>query len=249
MSLFRSRTRRIDGRQYTVVATAVDEGMRRALDRRPRAVHVCDTDPPIDSLDPLLPWASKIHYLIVTDSSITSIDALEQFTCLRELDLFPSAKAKGTLDARRTPHLESLALTGSLSYSLAGSPALTSLLVENLRERDASQVAALPALRHLRLGRPRAMPTEFASPELESIDIANYRWPTSSGEIHGIERLRRLTLTKVRGLTDLSAFREARQLDEITIEDCSDLSALSGTGISPQANIRLIGSTPARHSG
>lgn len=222
--------------------------MQRALDRRPQAVHVCDTDPPIYSLDSLLPWASKVQYLIVTDSSITSIDALEQFTSLRELDLFPSAKATGMLTARQAPHLESLALTGTLSYRLAGSPALTSLLVENLRERDAAQVAALPALRHLRLGRPRAMPTGFASPELESIDIANYRWPISGGEVRGIERLRRLTLTKVRGLTDLSAFWEARQLDEVDIEDCPDFSTLAGAGISPQATIRLIGSTPARHS-
>lgn len=228
MSLFgRDRTRRFDGVTHVVLQEPLNERHKRLLNRH-HAVQLDQITPPVPGLDWLVPWASTIERLVVTDFSIIDVSALAHFTGLTHLTLECGVLtgrgnriAISELSALRDfaggwyDVLDDLFASASVEALCLGNPpadvfrraarmpALTSLDL-----RDARKVREIPGI-----DRPAGLTTlKIALTTLDTVDgLADYP---------GLECLE---LDTVRGVRDLSVLRRLPKLRRLYLEDCGDV--------------------------
>jgi hypothetical protein len=188
-----------------------------------------------------------LEYLTVTDANISDIADVSRLTSLIELDLWPSYGAHGTVDLGDLPRLGVLAIPRKLLRTVSSRHSLHTLLIEGPGVLEQSEVDCLPELAALRLA--KIAPPPSLSATLESLSIHGIDWPANLTSLTGLGSLRRLELSGVSRLVDLSPFTAAEQLKELIVADCRHLESLAGVQLSDGCIVRVIGNTPARLRG
>ena len=191
--------------------------------------------------------SDRLVELVVT---ATVNDSIESINCLSQLRLLRvwTYNITGCLDLERLPHLERLALHGGVKVNWGkGGQQLRELTIESPPQEWAAHIESLPRLESLGLARSKFVPHSFAG-AITELDLSMMKWPPGVSAVRGLEELVTLELTSVRGITDLSPFAETRGLAKVVIEDCPHFTSLKGAKVNPDAQVFLIGRTPARRA-
>lgn len=200
-----------------------------------------------EDLSFLLRDRAGLRELVVT-TQLNDFSALNEFSALERLVLYPYADSVGTLDLGCLPNLRELSISGDIPVVLPAGHRLDTFQVERLQEPLAQVVALLTSLRVLRLAAPTRVPSWYPT-SLEHLDLSQVRhWGERVGMLHGLASLRELYLTDIRGMTDLRAFAEASSLERLYADDCSELTSMDGLKLASQAQYLFVGRTPLRAS-
>jgi hypothetical protein len=189
----------------------------------------------------------RLRQLMVT-TTLDDISGINQLRALERLILFPSREASGLLDLGSLPHLKELSVLGSVPIEVPSGHPLRWLQVEGLQGEFVKSLSNLAHLEVLRLLAPLRIPEDYPA-SLRHLDIANVRhWDQIAGVLRGLEPLRELYLTDIRGMRDLRSFSLVSCLDRLYAEDCEELSSLDGIVLTPETQYLFVGRTPLRRT-
>lgn len=195
----------------------------------------------------LLNQEDRLKQLMVT-TSLDDISGINQLHTLERLILFPSGKTSGVLDLGNLPHLRELLVLGSVPIEVPSGHSLGWLQVERLQGEFAESLSKLAHLDVLRLLAPLRIPEDYPA-SLRHLDITNVtHWDKVVGVLRGLESLRELYLTDIRGMRDLQSFSLVSRLDRLYAEDCEELSSLDGVVLTPETQYLFVGRTPLRRT-
>lgn len=197
---------------------------------------------PRETLDALLPGDRWLGLKVLSD--VRDISAIERMSNLEELSVGYQCSGAFRVDA--LPKLRELAVEigPERHISPSGGGLLESVSLDRCTKQWAAWLESLPRLKHLDLCSPRSLPRKLPE-SLEVLDISMVKkWDIRGESLEGLSSLRELRLTGVRGMSDLSSFSSARQLECLYVEDCEELISTDGPGWKEGASARYVGRTP-----
>ena len=227
---------RIEGRAYSLLE-GPPSSWRIAHLRE--AVHIMQSSPPIRSLEFLSGMRVPLRHLIATDYGIEDLSAINDFTALRTLSVWPSADALGKIELQELPKLLELAIPSRFLAPIVAEHPLKKLLLEGRNRTTRRDLVALTSLESLRLD-SYPVPSELPA-SLRELSVGGLRWPAAQQPIFGIEGVEQLELVSIRGMRDLNAFCRVHSLRRLYLEDCDELESLSGPALSADAEVILVG--------
>jgi hypothetical protein len=181
-------------------------------------------------------------------TALHDISGINELHALDRLVLFPHSNITGSLDLGSLPDLRQLIVLGSVPIEVRSGHPLSWLQVEGLEDEFADELTRLAHLEVLRLGAPSRIPETYPA-SLRHLDIARVRhWDQRVGVLRGIELLRELFLTDIRGMRNFRSFSKVSSLSRLYAEDCAELESLDGIALAAEAQYLFVGRTPLRRT-